>query len=112
MLGLPGPHELPPGLPGSDFVSPGLPGADEVSPALAAWAQVVDVSRLTDTTIRQAEEYLRTYRRMDLFVRRELAWRLVAVVQTQVSPPPPISIAPLDIFATVITAWRKQLGIG
>jgi hypothetical protein len=113
MLGLPDPGAVPPGLPWPDAVPPGLPGlpgADEVPPELAAWAQVVDVSRLTDRTIRQAEEYLRTYRRMAPVARRELAWRLVAVVQAQASPPPPVNAAPLDILATVLAARRKQLG--
>jgi hypothetical protein len=110
MLGLPDPGAMPPGVPWPDAAPPGLPGAGQVPPELAAWAQVVDVSRLTDRTIRQAEEYLRTYRRMIPVARRELAWRLVALVQAQASPPPPVNAAPLDILATVLAARRKQLG--
>jgi hypothetical protein len=49
---------------------------------------------------------------MNAFARHELALRLVSVVASQVSPPPPMDFAPLDILATVIALRRKQLGIG
>jgi hypothetical protein len=79
---------------------------------LTAWAQVVDASRLSERTAKQAEDYLRDYRRMNAIARHEIAFRLVSVIQTQVSPPPPAQIAPLDILATVVAARRRQLGIG
>ncbi len=108
-LGLPGPDEMPPGLPTPDAAPPGL---DEVQPDLLAWAQALDVSRLSDRTFRQVEDFLRTYRHMNLGARQEQAWRLAAVVEAQVSPPPPISVHPMDVLATVLAARRKQLGIG
>jgi hypothetical protein len=59
---------------------------DAVRPDLLAWAQVLDVSRLSERTVQQIEEYLRTYRRMAEFPREELAFRLVRVIRTEVSP--------------------------
>ena len=86
------------------------PGA--VPPNLRAWAEVVDATQLSERTAKDAEDYLRHYRRMNAFARHELALRLVSVVANQVSPPPPIGLAPLDILATVTALRRKQLGIG
>jgi hypothetical protein len=88
------------------------PGPDAVPPNLLAWAQVADASRLSDQTVKDAEGYLRDYRHMNAFVRDEAAFRLVSVVAAQVSPPPPIDLAPLDILATVLALRRRQLGIG
>jgi len=88
------------------------PSPDAVPPNLLAWAQVVDVSRLSDQIAKDAEEYLRDYRHMNAFARHELALRMVSVVAAQVSPPPPPDLAPLDILATVLALRRKQLGIG
>src|SRR6266700_2909178 len=75
-LGLPGPDEMPPGLPTPDAAPPGL---DEVQPDLLAWAQALDVSRLSDRTFRQVEDFLRTYRHMNLGARQEQAWRLSGI---------------------------------
>jgi hypothetical protein len=83
-----------------------------VRPELLAWAQVVDTSGLSDQTAKQAERYLRDYRKMDFMARREFAFRLWAAIATQVSPPPPQTVAPLDVMATVLSLRRKQLGIG
>jgi hypothetical protein len=83
-----------------------------VRPELLAWAQVVDTSRLSDKTARQAELYLRDYRKMDLLAQREFAFRLRSAIEAQVSPPPPATVTPLDIMATVLSARRRQLGIG
>jgi hypothetical protein len=54
------------------------PDPDPVRPDLLAWAQVLDVSRLSERTVQQIEEYLRTYRRMTEFPREELAFRLAS----------------------------------
>jgi hypothetical protein len=85
---------------------------DPVSPTLAAWAEAVDVSRLSDQTVKQAERFLRDYRHLNYLARREYGLRLRAVVERQVSPPPPASIAVPDIAATVLSVRRKQLGTG
>jgi hypothetical protein len=89
-----------------------VPSFDPMPPELAAWAQVVDVSQLSDETANDAEDYLRKYRRLNWLARREFGFRLVSLIESQVSPPPPVAIAPLDIIATVVAERRRQLGIG
>ena len=81
-------------------------------PSLLAWAQAVDVSRLSDRTVRQVERYLRGYRHMTLADRQEKAFRLRAAVEAQVSPSPPADVHSMDVLATVLAVRRKQLGIG
>jgi hypothetical protein len=83
-----------------------------VSPALLAWAQALDASRLSDRTFKQAEKYLRDHRHLNYEARREFGYRLRSLVEAQVSPPPPSSVASLDVIATALSARRKQLGIG
>lgn len=83
----------------------------QVPPDLVAWAQVVDVSRLSDKTVREAEWYLRKYRRMTMLASQETGWRLIATVAAQVSPAPPADAQIIDVLATVLAARRKQLGI-
>ena len=85
---------------------------DPVSPTLVAWAEAVDVSRLSDQTVKQAERFLRDYRHLNYLARREYGLRLRTAVESQVSPPPPATIAVLDIAATVVSVRRRQLGIG
>jgi hypothetical protein len=88
------------------------PNPDPVSPALLAWAQAVDVSRLSERTVKDAERYLQDHRRMNAIARREVGFRLRSVIEGQVSPPPPATVASLDVIATAVSAWRKHLGIG
>jgi hypothetical protein len=52
--------------PSPDAVPAGQPASEAVPPSLLAWAQAVDVSRLSDKTVRQVEWYLRGYRHMTL----------------------------------------------
>ena len=98
--------------PGPDAVPAGQPAPEAVPPSLLAWAQAVDVSWLSDRTVRQVERYLRGYRHMTLADRKENGFLLVAAVAAQVSPPPPVDAFPLDVLATVLAVRRKQLGIG
>ena len=79
---------------------------------LVAWAQEVDVSRLSDQTVRDAEDYLKGYRYMNLDLSQQMGWRVIAAVETQVTPSPPADAQPLDVIATVLELRRKQLGIG
>ena len=102
----PDPHAVPTQA-GPDAV----PGPDAARPDLLVWAQEVDVSRLSDRTVHWAKDYLRRYRRMNLGARQEEAFRLLSVIQTQVSPPPPAGIHPMDVIATVLAVRRQQLGI-
>jgi hypothetical protein len=89
-----------------------LPGLDcdlaEMPPILREWSQALDVSRVTDRTAREAEYYLANYRRMVAASRHEAAFRLMAKLAVQVTPPPPLSIAPLDAVATVLRAFRDR----
>jgi hypothetical protein len=79
---------------------------------LVAWAREVDVSGLSDKTVREAEDYLKTYRHMNLDLSQQLGWRLIAAVEAQVTPSPPADAQPLDVLATVLALRLKQLGIG
>jgi hypothetical protein len=91
-----------------------VPDAEPVAvPAdLVAWAGEVDVSGLSDKTVREAEDYLKMYRHMNLELSQQLGWRLIAAVEAQVTPSPPADAQPLDVLATVLALRRKQLGIG
>ena len=97
---------------GPDAVVADQPRPDTVRPDLLAWAQAVDVSRLSDKTVREAEDYLRKYRHMMLQRSRYEGWRLMEIIEAQVSPAPPVGIHPLDVIATVLAVRRQQLGIG
>ena len=79
---------------------------------LVAWAREVDVSRLSDTTVRDAEDYLNGYRYMNLDLSQQMGWRVIAAVEAQVTPSPPADAQPLDVIATVVALRRKQPGIG
>ena len=81
-------------------------------PVLLAWAEVVDVSRVSDHTVKMAENYLGDYWRVRPLTAREFGFRLVSVLEGQVSPPPPASLTPVDIAAAVLAVRRKQLGVG
>jgi hypothetical protein len=79
---------------------------------LLAWAQALDASRLSDRTVKQAEQYLRHYRRLNFEARREFGYRLRSLIEAQASPAPPSSVASLDVIATALSVRRKQLDIG
>ena len=89
------------------------PAPAPVSPALVEWASAIDATSLAAETVKEAERFLRTYRRMTMLdVRREIAFRLRSKIEEQVSPPPPVSISNMDVIATALTMRRRQLGIG
>ena len=79
---------------------------------LAAWAQEADVSRLSDQTVRDAEDYLKMYRTMNLDLSQQMGWRVIAAIEAQVTPSPPPFVQPLDVIATVLALRHKQLGTG
>jgi hypothetical protein len=87
------------------------PGPQDPPPDLLAWAQAVDVSRVTEHTAREAGDYLRDYARTTALAGREYGLRVASLLETQVSPPPPLSLSPSDIAATVLAVRRKQLGV-
>ena len=87
------------------------PSPDPVSPDLLAWAKALDATLLSDKTAKEAERFLRDYRYMtNLGARRESALRLRSAIENQVSPPPPPTVANVDVIATVVAARRKLLG--
>ena len=65
-------------------------------------------SRVTEHTVREAERYLRSYRRTPATNRHEAGFRLMALLAIQVSPPPPLTVAPLYSVATVLRAVRER----
>jgi hypothetical protein len=81
-----------------------------VSPELLAWANALDATLLSEQTAKDAEDFLQTYRRMPLYVRREIAYRLRSAIEAEVSPTPPPTIGSMDIIATALSARRNQLG--
>ena len=92
-------------------VQPGPPHAQPAVPAdLVAWAGEVDVSRLSDKTVREAEDYLKMYRHMNPDLSQQMGWRVIAAIQAQVNSSPPADARPLDVLATVLALRRKQLG--
>jgi hypothetical protein len=105
-------REAPSQTPDLDPAPDAVPDPAPVRPELLAWAQIVDATQLSDKTAKEAERYLRDYRKMNYFARREFGFRLRSVIEAQVSPPPPETVAPLDVMATVLSARRRQLGIG
>lgn len=87
------------------------PSPDRVPSDLLTWADAVDTTQLSDKTVKDAERFLRDYRRMaNLGARREIALRLRSVIEAQVSPSPPATIANMDVIATALSARRRQLG--
>ena len=70
------------------------------------------MSRLSDKTVREAEDYLNKYRHMNLELSQQMGWRVMAAVETQVTPSPPPFAQPLDVIATVLALRRKQPGTG
>jgi hypothetical protein len=86
-----------------------LPGVgEEVPAALKEWSQALDVSRVTHHTVREAEYYLKHYRHMMPTSRKGPSFRLMALLAEQVSPPPPLTVAPLDAVGTVLRAVRER----
>lgn len=83
-----------------------------MSAEVVAWAQAVDVSRLPEQTVDEAEYYLKSYRFIPRRHRQEMGWRLMSVIRVHVDPPPPLSAKPLDVFATVLAARGRELGAG
>ncbi len=86
------------------------PGSRVVNPLLQAWASVVDVSGLSDEVAADIDNFLQSYRDMPWYSRREMGFRLVSIVSSQVSPRPSEFINPLDVLATVLTLRERPRG--
>ena len=77
---------------------------------MLAWANALDATLLSDKTAKDAEQFLRDYRRMPLYARREIAFRLRAAIEDQITPIPPPTIGNMDVIATALSARRSRLG--
>jgi len=87
-----------------------VPGNAAVNPLLQAWADVVDVSGVTDQVAADIDHFLKSYRSMPWNARREIGFRLASVVSSQVTPPPSEFINPLDVLAIVQTTRARIRG--
>ncbi len=79
-----------------------------VPPPLAGWAQVLELSRLSDQDAEAASSYLRRFRDLRPAARDELGLRLAAAVAGQVSPPPPPGTPPAAFLAAVLAVRRQR----
>ena len=77
-----------------------------------AWAQEVDVSRLSDKTVRDAEDYLKMYRHMNLDLSQQMGWRVIAAVKAQVLLAARRRPAVGCYRAETLALRRKPLGTG
>lgn len=86
-----------------------LPPAFATVPApLIGWAQVAELSRLSDQDAEAASSYLRRFGELRPAAREELGLRLAAAVATQVSPPPPWGTPPAAYLAAVLAVRRQR----
>jgi uncharacterized RDD family membrane protein YckC len=79
-----------------------------VPPPLAGWAQVLELSRLSDQNAEAASSYLRRFGDLRPAARDELGLRLAAAVAAQVSPPPPAGTPPTAFLAAVLAVRRQR----
>ena len=79
-----------------------------VAPPLAGWAEVLELSRLSDQDAEAASSYLRRFRDLRPAARQELGLRLAGAVAAQVSPPPPTGTPPTAYLAAVLAVRRQR----
>jgi uncharacterized RDD family membrane protein YckC len=88
---------------------PGLPPMfAAVPPPLLGWAQVAEISRLSDQTADAAGSYLRRFQELTPAARDDLGRRIAHAVTTQVSPPPPPGTPPAAYLAAVLAVRRHR----
>ncbi len=86
-----------------------LPAAFAVVPEpLAAWAQSLHVTGLSEQTAEAAGSYLRRFGELSPQARDALGVQLANAVAAQVSPPPPAGTPPAA-FLSAVLAVRRQL---
>lgn len=78
-----------------------------VPPELAPWAATLELSALTEQTAEMARRYLSRMTELTPAARAELAERIAASVQAQVSPPPPPG-TPAPTFLAAVLAERRN----
>jgi uncharacterized RDD family membrane protein YckC len=77
-------------------------------PPLAGWAQLAELSRLSDRDAEAASSYLRRLSDLHPAAREEIGARLAATVAAQVSPPPPPGTPPAAYLAAVLAVRRQR----
>jgi uncharacterized RDD family membrane protein YckC len=77
-----------------------------VPPSLAGWAQLAEISGLSDATAEAAGSFLRRYYDLQPTARDELGARLASAVAAQVNPPPPGT--PPPAYLAAVLALRRQ----
>jgi uncharacterized RDD family membrane protein YckC len=88
---------------------PDLPPAlAVVPPPLLGWAQVAEISRLSDQNAEAASSYLRRLYELRPAARDELGLRIATAVASQVSPPPPPGTPPAAYLAAVLAIRRDR----
>jgi uncharacterized RDD family membrane protein YckC len=88
---------------------PDLPPAlAMVPPPLLGWAQVAEISRLSDQNAEAASSYLRRLYELRPAARDELGLRIATAVASQVSPPPPPGTPPAAYLAAVLAIRRDR----
>jgi uncharacterized RDD family membrane protein YckC len=78
-----------------------------VPPPLLGWAQVAQVSGLSDQLAEAAGSYLRRYYQLNEKARADLGLQLAESVLARVSPAPPLGTPPAAFLAAVL-ALRRQ----
>jgi uncharacterized RDD family membrane protein YckC len=78
-----------------------------VPPPLVAWAEHVELSRLSDQTAAAASSYLRRFYDLREPAREQLGLQLATAVAAQVSPPPPPG-TPSAAYLAAVLAVRRQ----
>jgi uncharacterized RDD family membrane protein YckC len=84
------------------------PAFATVPPPLAGWAQVLQVSRLSDQTAEAAGSYLRRFAELSPQARDALGVQLANAVAAQVSPPPPAETPPAAYLSAVLAVRRAR----
>lgn len=79
-----------------------------VPPPLLGWAQVAEISRLSDQNAEAASSYLRRLHELNPAARDDLGLRLAAAIAAQVSPQPPPGTPPAAYLAAVLAVRRER----
>jgi uncharacterized RDD family membrane protein YckC len=79
-----------------------------VPPPLLGWAQVAEISRLSDQNAEAAGSYLRRLPELRSPAREDLGLRIASAVSAQVSPPPPPGTPPWAYLAAVLAIRRDR----
>jgi uncharacterized RDD family membrane protein YckC len=79
-----------------------------VPPPLLGWAQVAEISRLSDQNAEAASSYLRRLHELRPAARDDLGLRIATAVVSQVSPPPPPGTPPAAYLAAVLAIRRDR----